>query len=147
MGDFFTNPAAHPEDAGVQYLRRTITFDMAQLIASPGIPIGAMPAGAIPGGAVVTIETAFNAGTTNVMNIGSVASSAGLAGNAAILAGATGYKPGLTGALTGLPLAADTIFYALYAPTGTAATTGKAHIILPYHPKREGTGTAWPGNT
>jgi hypothetical protein len=146
MGDYFTNPAAHPEDAGVQYIRRTFTFDLAQLQAGAGLPLGAIPAGAMISGADVNIETAFNAGTTNVMNIGSAATPAGVAASAGIIAGTPGWKKGLTGALCGTPLAADTIIYVLYAPTGTAPTTGKGQAVVTYFPKREGVGQAWPNN-
>jgi len=147
MGTYFTNPAAHPEDAGVQYLRRSVTFDSAELSSALGSPIGAAPAGSIIDNANVNIEIAFNAGTTNNLQIGSAAVPAGVAAAGTVVAGTVGWKPRLAaGAVVGAPLAVDTIIYAQYAQSGTAATAGKAEIVVPYYPKREGVGQAWPNN-
>lgn len=146
MGDYFTNPSSYPADTGVQYIRRSVTFDSSLLTSTLGIPIGAIPAGAIIDSLDANIETAFNAGSTNVLTVGSSATPAGIGASASIIAGTAGYKRGLTGALCGTPLAADTIIYAQYSPTGTAGTAGKAEFVVKFYPKREGTGTAWPGN-
>lgn len=146
MGDFYTNPVRHPEDTGIGHIRRTIT--LAQFSAATGglVPIGALESGSVPLPAHANIDTAFNAGTTNVMNLGTTADDDAFAATAGILAGAAGFKPSLVGAESGKPLAADTIIYAKYAQTGTAATTGKVTFILPFVNKREVTGTPWPQN-
>jgi len=148
---YWLNPVVPPEDCGIMYLRRTITFDLPYadapgVAATNGVPIGALEAGAIPLGCDVTIETAFNAGTTNTLDIGVAGTPAGLAATAAVLPAATGFKQNLTGTLTGIPLAANTIVYAKYAQTGTAATTGKAHVVLKFALKQEGEGIPFPAN-
>ncbi len=151
MGNYWSNPVRHPEDTGMQYVRRTVTFNMtdtggAAIGTSPGIPIGALEAGAIPLYCHVTIETAFNAGTTNVFVVGTVDDDDGFATAAATLSGATGFKGNLTGALTGIPLAADKVVYVKYTQTGTAATTGKAEVVLEFVVKRENIGIPFPNN-
>lgn len=151
MGNMWTNPVRHPEDTGIQYVRRTVTFNMtdfnnAAIGTGNGIPIGAMEAGTIPLYCHVTIETAFNAATTNVFTVGTVDDLTGFATSAGTISGTTGFKGNLTGALTGIPLAADKVVYVKYTQTGTAATTGKAEVIMTFAVKRENLGTAWPNN-
>jgi hypothetical protein len=147
MGDFYTNPVRHPEDTGVAYIRRTVS--LAELSAPPtsaGVPIGALEAGSIPLAAHVYIETAFNAATTNVLDVGTSGTPAGAIPSATVIAGTIGYKTSSTGALAGIPLATDQVIYAKYSQTGTAATTGKAVISITFLPKRDTVGIPWPGN-
>jgi hypothetical protein len=143
MGDYWTNPVRHPEDVGVGHIRRTVEWDDAGLIT--GIPIGALEAGAIPLRAGVLVQTAFNAGTTNVLVLGSIADDDGLVTSVNAGAGVLGVKVG-TGAQIGIPLAANTVFYAKYTQTGTAASAGKATLWVEYLNKREVEGTAFPAN-
>lgn len=145
MGNYWTNPVRHPEDVGIGALRRTIT--LADFTAQGNlVPIGALEAGCQPLTVAVYVETAFNAATTNTLDVGTLGTAAGFAAAASTLVGATGYKSGLTGTLTGIPLATDQVVYAKFAQTGTAATTGKVVIHMSFINKREGEGTAWPGN-
>lgn len=146
MGDYWTNPTRHPEDVGMGVLRRTIT--LAEFSAATGgkVPIGALEAGTMPGSVSVYVETAFNAATTNTLDVGTSGTVAGFAAAASTLVGATGVKRGLTGTLTEIPLAADQIVYATFAQTGTAATTGKVVIRMDFVNKRETTGIPWPSN-
>lgn len=145
MGNYWTNPVRHPEDTGIQYLRRTV--DLALLQGNSNlVPIGALEAGAIPLAANATVSTVFNAGTNNDMILGTVDDDDGFAVIAGIASGVAGYKDGLKGALTGIPLAADKVVYVKYAPTGTAPTTGKVVLCLPFMPKREGEGIPFPNN-
>ena len=151
MGNYWTNPVRHPEDTGIQFVRRTVTFNMTDtgnlaIGSGNGIPIGALEAGTIPLYCHVTIETAFNAGTTNDVRVGTVDDDDGFATTAAVIPGTTGFKGNLTGALTGIPLAADKVVYVKFAQTGTAATTGKAEVVMTFAVKRENLGTAWPNN-
>jgi hypothetical protein len=134
MGNYWTNSVRHPEDVGVGHIRRTVTFD--QSGAAAGIPVGALEAGAVPLRAYAVIETAFNAGTTNVLVLGSAADDDGLVTSANAAAGATGLKAG-SGALLGVPLAADTVFFAKYTQTGTAASAGKATFVVEFVNARE----------
>lgn len=134
MGNYWTNCVRHPEDVGVGHIRRTVTFGQSGIPA--GVPVGALEAGAVPLRAYAVIETAFNAGTTNVLVLGSAADDDGFVTAANAAAGATGLKAG-TGALLGVPLAADTVFFAKYTQTGTPATTGKATFVVEFVNARE----------
>lgn len=145
------NAVRPPEDVGIMYLRRTVSFDTPfadapGVSAINGVPIGALEAGCVPLHCHVTIETAFNAATTNVLVIGTTADDDGFAVTASTIPGTVGFKGNLTGALTGIPLAANTVVYAKYTQTGTAATAGKATIVLAFAVKREVEGTTWPQN-
>lgn len=120
----YTNPYRHPEDTGVHVVSRVITLGDLGL-ADGEFPIGAAEKNAIPLRAGVRIVTAFDAGTTNVLEIGTEADPDGFITSTNAGAGAIGTKAG-TGALLGAPLAADTVFYASFTQTGTAATAGQA---------------------
>ena len=145
MGDYFTNPVRHPEDIGVGHIRRTIS--LAEFTANGNrLPIGALEAGAIPRHVDVYVEQAFNAGTSNALDVGTSATPAGLAAAAGTLVGAIGWKDGLKGTLSGIPLATDQVIYATYTPTGTAPTTGKVAVCMTFTNKREVAGAAWPQN-
>lgn len=147
MGDFYTNPVRHPEDVGVGHIRRTISLAQFSAAANGKVPIGALEAGAIPLKVDVYVDTAFNAATTNTMDVGTVGTQAAYAAAAGTLVGATGVKSGLSGTLNYQPLAADTVIYATYAQTGTAATAGSVMVMLTFVNKRENSArTGWPNN-
>ena len=78
--------------------------------------------------------------------VGTVDDDDGFATSAATISGTTGFKGGLTGAQTGIPLAADKVVYVKYTQTGTAATTGKAEVVLEFAVKRENIGIPFPNN-
>jgi hypothetical protein len=100
--------------------------------AATGIATGKyLPIGGIITGTDVSVNTAFNAATTNVLTIGlngttannivaTVAATAGLVQNLAPTGTALG------------KLTADSQVYVKYAQTGTAATTGNATFIIKY---------------
>jgi hypothetical protein len=101
--------------------------------AATGIATGKwLPAGAIIESTTVSVNTAFNAATTNVLTIGingttannivaTVAATAGLVLNLAPTGTALG------------KLAADSQVYIKYTQTGTAATTGNATFAIKYY--------------
>ncbi|MDQ0303806.1 hypothetical protein [Ancylobacter polymorphus] len=145
MGDFYTNPVRHPEDVGVGHIRRTISFNTSGVGTGNGIAIGALEAGAIPIRAYAVIQTAFDAGSTNVLILGTTDDDDGLVTSSNAAAGTAGLKAG-TGAILGTPLAANRVVYAKYTQTGTAATAGKATLVVEFLNKRENEGTAFPNN-
>jgi hypothetical protein len=128
-----SNPAARQDPRQVvNTLRKTINFN------DPGIAAGvafsqALPQGAQILGAVVEIVTAFNAATTNVLTVGTNSADFNNIVNAADVneaaVGATQVLRGIGGALA---RAADTVVYAKYAQTGTAATAGQAIVTIYY---------------
>lgn len=136
INPIYLNPYRHPEDTGVHVISREINLGDAGLAAGT-FPIGALEKNAIPLRSGVTIVTVFNAGTTNVLTIGTVLDDDGAVTSANAVAGTLGTKVG-TGVQLGVPLTVDSVFYAKFTQTGTAATTGKAiawvEAIIPRTP-------------
>lgn len=113
-------------------LRGRINFDSSG--AATGIEIGTVPAGSFVEGVTVHIITAFNAATTNVLEVGTVADADGFATSAGTASGATGVKLNLTGAQSGDTLTADTPVVVKFTQTGTAATAGVAVVLVKFYP-------------
>lgn len=126
----YTNPYRHPEDTGVHVIGREINVGASGL-ADGTFPIGAAEKNAIPLRAGVTVLTAFNAATTNVLAVGTTADDDGFITGANSASGTVGTKAG-TGVLIGQPLAADTVFYAKFTQTGAAATAGRAYAWVEF---------------
>lgn len=131
-----TAPARVPGTQQVPYLRRAVAFNTPLVGTADTIEVGTLPANCILVRAYVRIKTAFNAGTTNVLTVGTSSGS-----NADIVAAgdvdetATGTTQVTRGA--GLSLTSDTPIYAKYTQTGTAATTGAAEIVIEYIPDND----------
>lgn len=86
-----------------------------------------LPHGAVIVNFIVNVEVAFNAGDTNVMDIGKGATGNAIKNDLAV--GSTGQTvTGWTVTELNTPLEEETAYTATYVPGGTAATTGKAHI-------------------
>lgn len=93
-----------------------------------------LPAGAVIVDFTVFVKTAFNAGTTNNIDLGLGATGDALANN---LAGGTAgvLRAGSTGTVLtslGVELTEDTVVSATYEQSGTAATAGAALIYVWY---------------
>jgi hypothetical protein len=78
----------------------------------------------------VRVNTAFNAGTTNALNVGTTAGGTQVFTDAAT-AGAR------SPAIPNLSFAVDTDLFAAYAQTGGAATTGQADIVVGFAPNND----------
>jgi len=101
--------------------------------ASSGVKIGTIPANAVVQSWRATVETAFNAGTTNPITIGTTATGAEIAAAASITSGTAGSYTGSPAAAAGWKQqTADQAVYCSYIPTGAAASAGKAIIVLHY---------------
>jgi len=119
----------------VNTLKQIINFNDAG--AATGILWqNSLPAGAVILGVVVEILTAFNAGTTNPITIGTALTGSQLGNGAGAgtdldptVVGATSVSRGLGGSLAA---AADTPLYYSYIPTGAPATTGQARVTIMY---------------
>ena len=116
----------------VHYLRKTVNWNDAGIAA--GVVMGTLPGGdinaanATNGGAMIVSQnvrcrTAFNAATTNALNVGTTAGGTQLFTDAAT-AGAR------SPAIANLTFATDTDIYVQYAQTGAAATAGVADIVI-----------------
>ncbi|MHC2462121.1 hypothetical protein [Bradyrhizobium embrapense] len=121
----------------VHYLRFAVNFNDAGIAA--GVGKQTLPAGAVIIGTDVNIVTAFNAGTTNVLTVGSAAgANADVVAGADVAENATGLTQNIkpTGAML-VPLAADTQVFAQFTQTGGAATAGKAIVVVKYVPDND----------
>lgn len=124
-------PARNDGSQNIHYLRKPIAFSNG--IAAV-VEVGVVPAGSIVlrGGVVVT--TAFNAGSTNVLDIGTVADDDGFATDLALgTIGVINTDEMATSNDMG-PMAADTIINATMALTGTAPTAGAGVVWIEYMP-------------
>lgn len=118
-------------DAGyqnIQYLRKQVTFaDNGKAVTIGKLPKGALIIKPISG---AQVETAFNAGTNNYIDIGTPANddlyATDLSGTA------VAFVP-LDEAVS-MTVAADTVITATVGLTGTAATTGSAEIVIAFIP-------------
>ena len=124
-------PARNNGEQQIAYLRKKTTFSDG---AAGVVQVGTLPAGAIVLRAGVVVTTAFNAASTNVLDIGTTADDDGFVVDAAM--GTVGVIFGTTLATSNDvgPLAADTSVIATHAQTGTAATTGEGYVWVEYMP-------------
>jgi uncharacterized protein YjlB len=119
-------------NTGLAVLSQSATIDFSDTAAKN---LFTLPAGSQILGIAVYATEAFNAGTNNVLNIRS-----GTTVIAAVTATAANITVGLS---TVAPVDAEVAFFnnvgatdavinGIYAPTGTAATTGEATVIVTY---------------
>ena len=110
----------------VHYLAKDFTFaDDGSVLSLGYLPAGAVIIKPMSG---VAVHVAFNAGTTNVLDIGTPAND-DLYGTDLAL-GSIAFVP-LDEAVS-MTVAADTLVTATVDLTGTAATTGSATVIIAY---------------
>jgi hypothetical protein len=126
--------ARQSHEQQVHYLRKRVNYNDAGV--ATGVYAGTLPAGAIIIGHKVLIATAFNAATTNVMNVGTTATGAEVGASAEILAGAAGQKSPTAYTSLGA-MAADQDIWVSYTQTGTAASAGVAYVIVTYVPNND----------
>jgi hypothetical protein len=126
-----TYPARSSGDQTVNYLRAPITFALGYTGVAQ---VGTIPAGCAVLRSYVIVTTAFNAGSTNTLKIGTVASDASFG---------TGIALGTAGVITGgsalatattVNPTADTAVIATSVSTGTAMTAGAGIVVVEYLP-------------
>lgn len=118
----------------MHYLRKTVNFN------DTGIGTGIAFANPLPAGAIIhplastiVVRTAFNAGTTNNLLVGTSAGGNQLVATADSAAGVAGVKTfALATVGVNARVANDTSIYVTYTQTGTAATAGVADIVIAY---------------
>jgi hypothetical protein len=112
--------------------------------STTAVAIGALEAGAIPLRSACYIATLFN-GTTPTITLGTAGTVAGLMASADVAPATAGYKVApATGAMMGVPLAADTVITAVLTQTNT--TAGKITFIVEFVNKRESIVRPFPNN-
>lgn len=107
----------------MHYIRKRVNYNDAAIAA--GVSFGTIPAGAMLTGQHVRVNTAFNAGTTNALNVGTTAGGTQLFTDAATAGARQPVIPNLS-------FAVDTDLFVQYAQTGVAATAGQADIVIAY---------------
>lgn len=117
----------------IDYLRARVTFSNSGVAVAVGIlPPNAIILKALSG---VTVETVFNAGTTNTVDIG-VQGTANLYGSALSLT-AQNFVPLGQNTNFVTSSAGDTVVWATVNTSGTAATTGVAHVVIAFIPNND----------
>jgi hypothetical protein len=115
----------------VHYLRKTIDFG-----DTTAVTVGVVPAGSlILKTSSVNVITAFNAGTTNTIDVGTTADDDLYA---SALAGGTIASVAFDEFTASNRLSADTTITATYNTSGTAATAGEAEVIVLFIPDNDG---------
>lgn len=127
-----TFPARITEHQVVHYLRYELAYNTPG--ASAGVQIGTIPASAQIVDIIVNVRTAFNAGSTNPVTIGTTATGEEIATATNIAAGSTGGKR-LTTGLAVQP-SSDQAVYVSYIPTGTAASAGALTACIAFVPNQ-----------
>ena len=113
----------------LHFLRKEVNYNDPGVAS--GIVIGRLPAGAQVVQALARVRTTFNAGTTNVLTVGTNASNYdNILGTADIAEGSVGNNVALTANLQEALTEADV--HVKYTQTGTAASQGKAVIHIAY---------------
>lgn len=144
-----TSPPSFPprvlQNQTTVHFRKTVNFNDANI--ATGVKIGAIPAGAFITSVKCYVTTAFNAGTTNNLLIGSTATggqflASGVTAGTNCVAATTGIQ-NITAA-AGLGLAVTALsntptgntgawdLFVSYTQTGTAATTGQVTYVIEY---------------
>lgn len=131
-----SRPARQYHTQQVHYLRRTIAYNTPNVGTSDVVQVGTLPSGAKITGVDVWIDTAFNAATTNVLTVGTSSGS-----NADIIAAGDVDEATVANTLVvrakDLVISSDTVVYAKYTQSGTAATTGSATVIVYFVPNND----------
>lgn len=121
-------PARQLHTQQIHYIRKRVNWNDSAI--GTGVVFGTLPAGAMIVSQNVRVNTAFNAGTTNALNVGTAAGGTQLFTDAAT-AGAR--QP----TIANLSFASDTDLYVQFAQTGTAASAGQADIVIGYCPNND----------
>jgi hypothetical protein len=119
----------------LHFLRRQISFDSQFISTDDFTKVGTLPAGAVIYDAIVKVSTAFNAGTTNYINVGIVGDDDGIVDEGDLDLTAAEWQSSRRGC--DLTFTSDTPVYVTYDQSGTAATAGVAEIIVAYIPDND----------
>lgn len=115
------------------YLRGAVAYNT--VASGETVSLGTIPSGAVITSVDVLVETAFNAGTTNVLIVGNASDDDAYLAAGDVDETATGLTRYST---KGAKVSADTEILAEYTQSGTAASAGAATIIVHYVPDNDG---------
>jgi hypothetical protein len=119
----------------LHFIRRSVSFDTPLISTDDTILVGVLPAGAVIYDAIVKVSTAFNAATTNYINVGIAGDDDGIVDQTDLDLTAAEWQSSRRGC--DLTITSDTPVYVTYDQSGTAATTGAAEIIVAYIPDND----------
>jgi len=126
-----TNARQDPRQV-VNTLKKTVNFNDVGIAS--GVPFdNYLPQNAFIENVLVEVVTVFNAGSTNVLTVGTNATSYNnIVAAADVNEGATGVTQVTRAFGRSLTASGDVLPYAMYAQTGGAATTGQAIVVIFY---------------
>lgn len=135
-------PARQLTQQAVNYYRITINWNDKNI--GTGQQFGTLPANAYILSIDAYVNTAFNAGTTNVVTIGTTSANSNEIVASGITAGTTGHYAltsaaglGTAVSMGGTWLNTNMPLFAKYAQTGTAATAGSVVVVIAYLPNND----------
>lgn len=128
-------PARLGQTQQTNYYRVLINFNDPNI--STAQKFGALPQNSFILNTDVEIVTAFNAGTTNVLTIGTSTTANEIVASGDVTAGSTGVTSVSRGRGRSLTSSGDTTLYAKFTQTGAAATTGQAIVVIEYVPNND----------
>lgn len=118
----------------IHFIRRSVSLNDLILGAAAGVLVGTLPANAFITDVLVRIDQPFDAGSTNVLTVGTNATVDNLAGSGDVTEGSTQTQLIATG--NGLAMPVDTDVFVKYVQTGTPAGNGQATVLVAYAPNR-----------
>lgn len=121
-------PIVEARKALVQFIQGTIAYNTSG--AATGVSMGTLPANSYIIDIVVKVDTAFNAGTTNVLKVGKTGTLGAYADTSHVDETSATAQRVTAGIGTVGTSAVDVLIS--YAQTGTAATTGAATVTIAY---------------
>lgn len=126
-----TNARQDPRQV-LNTLKKTVNWNDAGI--ATGSPFdNYLPQNAFIENVLIEVVVAFNAGTTNVLTVGTIGTAYNnIVAAADVNEGVTGVTQVTRGFGRSLTAAADVLPYAMYTQTGTAATAGQAIIVIFY---------------
>lgn len=112
----------------IQFLRLETNYNTASI--GSGVSLGTVPAGTIILPHHVNIKTAYNAGTTNVLEVGTSGTANKYVGSGDVDETTIAFTSNIT---TGCgEETSDTEIFVKFTETGTAATAGTSTVIIPF---------------
>ena len=117
------------------YLRKSFQFNTSGLASGTQVVwLGTLPAGAVVRGAMLKVRTGFNSATSDVLDVGSVASPQAIIAAADITVAGGFYS--LTGMDMTVPTDAVDIF-AKWTGVGSPPSAGSITVIVEYFPDND----------
>lgn len=126
-----TNARQDPRQV-LNTLKKVFNYNDANI--ATGVPFdNYLPQNAFIENVLTEVVVAFNAGTTNVISVGTVGTAySNIVGTADVTSGTAGVYPSTVGRGRSLTSAGDVLPFVKYVQTGTAATTGQGICVIFY---------------